>query len=101
MVTELWLQLYFIESIDYKNTIQPSLIFEYCTMKTRFRKSSLQQKKASTKKCQSILRISNDSYLVNLKSKKDVKTNLMLFMCKNKLVANCRENICLERIRIV
>ena len=26
--TELWLQLYFVESIDFKDTIQPSLIFK-------------------------------------------------------------------------
>ena len=65
-------------------------------MKTRFKKANTEQKKH-----QSILHRSNDSRLVNLKCKKDVKRNLVRYMCKNKLVANRRENICLKCIRVV
>ena len=71
-------------------------------MKTRLRKVNPERKKGQyQKKCQSILHRSNDSRLVNLKSKKDVKRNLVQYVRKNKLVINRRGNICLECIRVV
>ena len=71
-------------------------------MKTRLKTVNPERKKGQyQKKCQSILHRSNDSRLVNLKSKKDVKKNLVQYMRKNKLVINRRGNICLECIRVV
>ena len=70
-------------------------------MKTILKQANPKQKKANTKKYQSILHTSNGSCLVNLKSRKDVKRNLMWSMCKNELVANCHGNICLECVGVV